>query len=231
VATFPAWDFSSPDLRAGRSPPCRRRPWWPTTGGWGVWLLLFLVAGRFFSSMANKAEFGSGPPFDSTSLTLPLDHVDDDEAWSCGSLDGGAYAFAATPNPWRRFDLSAAAPYPLSSFISNKIEVGFVLLLCACSAPSMVVVVRSVQAGFMAKHCLGRFVDGVQVQELFPSHRGGGETELLHHVCHVAICSRGARKLLPRVNPRQPFFGCRPRWSKGDHSYPPRRLRFSSTDD
>jgi hypothetical protein len=97
-------------------------------GGWVVWLLLFLLVGSFSPLMANQALAGSGSSSVFSSASLSLDHVDDNEKSRCGNNGGGAYAFTALPDPWRRFDSSTAAPYPLPYFISNKIEADHALL-------------------------------------------------------------------------------------------------------
>lgn len=99
--------------------------------------------------MANKAAYGSGSSFDS-STSFPLDHVDGDEAWNCRNFMGGAHAFANLPNPWRRFDSSATAPYLHPPFLSNKIEACLVISLSVHSDASMVAEPSSIGGDFRA---------------------------------------------------------------------------------
>jgi hypothetical protein len=163
------------DPSAGPSLPCRRRPWWPTTGGWRVWLLVFLIVARSFFLLANKSAYGSG----SSSGCFPpctLDHGDDDGARICGNEGGGVYAFAALPDPWRQSDSSAAAPYSLPHFLSNNLVAGRVPPLYVCYATAMVAGAKLARGGFMASAflCGSDLVDSVSSSPIF-CHRGDGQ--------------------------------------------------------
>lgn len=149
VATFPLW-VSSPPRQISVWAPLP-----PVAGGHGGRRRVGGGSGFWFSSpLANKAAFGSGSSLDFSSPFLPLGHGDDDEAMSCGNEDGGAYAFAALPDPWRQFDSSAAAPYPLPPFLPNNLVVGSVLSLVVYFAVSMVAGARLIGGGFMASGLL-----------------------------------------------------------------------------
>jgi hypothetical protein len=100
---------------AGLSPPRRRRPWWPATGGMGVSHVLDVGFLFCFFSLANKRA-AVGSRFDSSLLPILLslghDCVVD---WS--SFKAESHAGTPWPSPWRGIGSVVIAHTPLPPFL------------------------------------------------------------------------------------------------------------------